>query len=38
MLMLPDYNVAIEPHEGRLLPFGWLKFLLATRRIKTVGS
>ena len=36
MLMLPDYNVAIAPTRGRLLPFGWLKFLLATRRIKTV--
>ena len=29
MLMLPDYNVAIAPTRGRLLPFGWLKFLLA---------
>jgi hypothetical protein len=36
MLMLPDYNVAIAPTKGRLLPFGWLKFLLGTRRIKTV--
>jgi hypothetical protein len=36
MLMLPDYNVAIAKTGGRLLPFGWLKFLLATRRIKTV--
>ncbi len=36
MLMLPDYNVAIAPTRGRLLPFGWLKFLLASRRIKTV--
>ena len=36
MLMLPDYNVAIAPTKGRLLPFGWLKFLLAQRRIKTV--
>ncbi len=36
MLMLPDYNVAIAPTNGRLLPFGWLKFLLGTRRIKTV--
>jgi len=36
MLMLPDYNVAIAPTRGRLLPFGWLKFLLAQRRIKTV--
>ena len=36
MLMLPDYNVAIAPTKGRLLPFGWLKFLLGTRRIRTV--
>ena len=36
MLMLPDYNVAIAPTRGRLLPFGWLKFLLARRKIKTV--
>ena len=36
MLMLPDYNVAIAKTGGRLLPFGWLKFLLGTREIKTV--
>jgi hypothetical protein len=36
MLMLPDYNVAIAKTGGRLLPFGWLKFLLGTRKIKTV--
>jgi GNAT superfamily N-acetyltransferase len=36
MLMLPDYNVAIAPMRGRLLPFGWLKFLLGQRKIKTV--
>jgi hypothetical protein len=36
MLMLPDYNVAIAPTRGRLLPLGWLQFLLATRKIKTV--
>lgn len=36
MLMLPDYNVAIAPTRGRLLPFGWLKFLLARRNIRTV--
>jgi hypothetical protein len=36
MLMLPDYNVAIAKTGGRLLPFGWLKFLLATKSIKTV--
>jgi hypothetical protein len=36
MLMLPDYNVAIAPTRGRLLPLGWLKFVLARRKIKTV--
>jgi hypothetical protein len=36
MLMLPDYNQAIAPTRGRLFPFGWLKFLLATRKIHTV--
>jgi hypothetical protein len=36
MLMLPDYNRAIAPTGGRLLPFGWLKFILAVRKIKTV--
>jgi hypothetical protein len=36
MLMLPDYNRAIAPTRGRLLPFGWLKFLLATKKIRTV--
>jgi hypothetical protein len=36
MLMLPDYNVAIAPTRGRLLPFGWLKFLLGVKKIKTV--
>jgi hypothetical protein len=36
MLMLPDYNVAIAPTRGRLLPFGWLKFLLARGKIRTV--
>lgn len=36
MVMLPDYNVAIAQAGGSLLPFGWLKFLLALRKIKTV--
>jgi hypothetical protein len=36
MLMLPDYNVAIAPTRGRLLPFGWLRFLLARARVRTV--
>ncbi len=36
MMTLPDYNTAIAPLQGRLLPIGWLKFLLGTRRIRTV--
>src|SRR5262249_52496311 len=36
MLMLPDFNVAMKPLKGRLLPFGWLKFLLGVKKIKTV--
>jgi GNAT superfamily N-acetyltransferase len=36
MLTLPDYNTAIQPLGGRLLPFGWLKFLLGIRKIRTL--
>jgi hypothetical protein len=36
LLAMPDYNRAIAPTKGRLLPFGWLKFLLAQRKIKTL--
>jgi hypothetical protein len=36
MLNLPDYNVAIAKAGGSLLPFGWLKFLLALKKIKTM--
>lgn len=36
MLCLPDYNTAIQPLRGRLLPLGWLKFLLGLRKIKTL--
>ncbi len=36
MLMLPDYNVAMKPLRGRLLPFGWLKFLFGVKKIKAV--
>jgi hypothetical protein len=34
MLSLPDYNTAIQPLGGRLLPFGWLKFLLNLKKIR----
>jgi GNAT superfamily N-acetyltransferase len=33
---LPDVNQAIAKTNGRLLPFGWLRFLLAKRRIDRV--
>ncbi len=36
LLTLPDYNVAMKPMRGRLLPFGWLKFLLGLRRIRAI--
>src|SRR5262249_15973155 len=35
-LTLPDYNVAMKPCRGKLLPFGWLKFLLSIKKIKTI--
>jgi hypothetical protein len=35
-MTLPDYNQAIAKTGGRLLPFGWLRFLLAARRIRTL--
>lgn len=30
---LPDYNQVLKRMGGRMLPFGWLKFLLGRRRI-----
>lgn len=36
LLALPDYNTAIQPLRGRLLPFGWLKFLLGLKKIRTL--
>jgi GNAT superfamily N-acetyltransferase len=36
ILMLPDYNQVLRHMDGRLLPFGWLKFLLYKRRITRV--
>jgi hypothetical protein len=36
LMAMPDYNRAIAATKGRLLPFGWLKFLLAQRKIKTL--
>ncbi len=36
LLTLPDYNVAIKPLGGRLLPLGWLKFLLNLKKIRSI--
>lgn len=36
MLTLPDYNVPMKAMNGRLLPFGWLKFLLNLKKIRTI--
>ena len=36
MLSLPDYNTAIAPLHGRLLPFGWLKFFLGMKHIRAL--
>jgi hypothetical protein len=36
LLAMPDYNVALKAARGRLLPFGWLRFLLASRRIRVL--
>ncbi|MCP4572965.1 MAG: GNAT family N-acetyltransferase [bacterium] len=33
-LTIPDFNEALQPLKGRLLPFGWLKFLLGKRKVK----
>jgi GNAT superfamily N-acetyltransferase len=33
-LQLPDYNVAFKHMNGRMVPFGWAKFLWYKRRIR----
>jgi GNAT superfamily N-acetyltransferase len=35
-LSLPDYNQVLKKMNGRILPFGWLKFLLGKRKIDRV--
>lgn len=35
-LSLPDYNQVLKKMNGRLLPVGWLKFLLGKRKIDRV--
>jgi len=32
----PDYNEALKKINGRLFPFGWLKFLYNLRKVKTM--
>ena len=32
-LTIPDFNQALQPLRGKLLPFGWLKFMLGKRKI-----
>ena len=36
LMAMPDFNVSVAAAKGRLLPFGWLKFLLAQKKIKTL--
>ena len=33
---LPDYNFVLKKMKGRMLPFGWLKFLLNVNKIPTL--
>ncbi len=35
ILSLPDYNQALKPLKGHLWPFGWLRFRLGVRKIRT---
>jgi hypothetical protein len=35
-LSLPDINQVLAKLDGRLLPFGWLRFLLAKRKIDNI--
>ncbi len=37
-LTVPDFNEALQPLKGRLLPFGWLTFLLKKRKVKTART
>jgi GNAT superfamily N-acetyltransferase len=36
VICIPDVNRALKPLNGRLFPFGWLKFLLGKRRLNFV--
>jgi len=36
ILGIPDYNQALRKMNGRLFPFGWLKLIYYSRRIRTL--
>ena len=36
VVALPDVNVAARACKGRLLPFGWLRFLRAMKKVETI--
>jgi len=38
MISVPDYNQAIKPLNGHLLPLGWLRFHLGVRRIRAART
>ena len=37
-LTIPDFNQALQPLKGRLLPFGWLRFLLTKGKVRTART
>jgi len=37
-LTIPDFNEALQPLKGKLLPFGWLRFLLNKGKVKTART
>jgi GNAT superfamily N-acetyltransferase len=38
VVALPDANVGVRACNGRLLPFGWVRFLRAMRRARTIRT
>jgi GNAT superfamily N-acetyltransferase len=37
-LTVPDFNEAMQPLKGKLLPFGWLTFLLRKGKVKSART
>ncbi len=37
-LTIPDFNQAMQPLRGKLLPFGWLQFLLNKRKVRSART